>query len=126
MALDAISTPTTVNGENIPFRGKTLWSINGQDTDASAAIEIKAAPGAGKSLYITEIVLGSDDGDAHPQLQDSDGTVLFGPLLSTTGGMHLVAVLKHPLKVATNKGIALKAAAAGNVFVFLQGATAED
>lgn len=124
MALDAVSTPTIV--EEIPFRGRTYWAVNGIDTDASTAIEIKATPGAGKSLYLTEIVLGSDDGDAHPQLQDSDGTVLFGPLLSTTGGMHLVAVLKHPIKLTANKALQIKAAAAGNVFIFVEGATAED
>lgn len=125
MALDAISTPTVIDAETIPFRNKSLWSVNGTDTDASTAIEIKAAPGVGKSLYITEIVLGSDDADAHPQLQDSDANVLFGPLLSTTGGMHLVAVLRHPIKLTSNKALQIKAAAAGNVFVFVEGATAE-
>jgi hypothetical protein len=124
MALDAISTPTIV--DEIPFKGRVFWSINGYDTDASTAIEIKAAPGAGKSLYLTEIVIGSDDADAHPQLQDEDATVIFGPLLSSTGGMHLVAVLRHPIKLTANKALALKAAAAGNVFVFVEGATADD
>lgn len=123
MALDAVSTPTIV--DEIPHRGRTFWSVNGNDTDASTAIEIKAAPGAGKALYITEIVLGSDDADAHPHLQDEDDTVLFGPLLSTTGGMHLVAVLRHPIKLTSNKALEIKAAAAGNVFVFIEGATAE-
>jgi hypothetical protein len=126
MPLDAISTPTIVDDANIPFRGRTAWCLNGNDTDASTAIEVKAAPGSGKSLYITEIIIGSDDVDAHPHLQDEDGNVLFGPLLSTTGGMHLVAVLKHPIKMVSNKALQLKAAAAGNVFVFVQGATAED
>jgi hypothetical protein len=122
MALDAISTPALV--EEIPFMGEVLWCINGYDTDASTAIEIKAAPGVGKSLYITEIVLGSDDADAHPHLQDEDANVLFGPLFSTTGGMHLVAVLKHPIKLTANKALQLKAEAAGNVFIFVEGATA--
>jgi len=124
MALDAISTPTIV--EEIPHNGKTLWSINGIDTDASTAIEIKAAPGTGKSLYITEIFIGSDDADAHPMIQDEDANVLFGPLQSTTGGIHLVAVLRHPIKMVSNKALQIKAEAAGNVFVFVEGATADD
>lgn len=124
MALDAISTPTIV--DEIPFKGRILWTVNGIDTNASTAIEIKAAPGAGKSLYLTEIVLGSDDADAHPQLQDGDGTVLFGPLLSTAQGEHLVAVLKHPIKLTSNKALQIKAAAAGNVFLFIEGATADE
>jgi hypothetical protein len=124
MALDVISTPTIV--EEIPFKGRTYWSINGWEADASTAIEIKAAPGAGKSHYLTEIVLGSDDADAHPHLQDEDDNVLFGPLLSTVGGMHLVAVLKHPIKMVSNKALEIKAAADGNIFVFVEGATADD
>lgn len=124
MALDSISTPEIVTLE-LPHKGLNLWCVNGQDTDASTAIEIKAAPGVGKTLFLTEIIIGSDDADAHPQLQDEDGNVLFGPLLSTTGGMHLVAVLKHPIKMVANKALEIKAAAAGNVFIFVQGATCE-
>lgn len=126
MALDAISTPTLVDDNAVPFRGRIIWCVNGYDTDSSTAKEIKAAPGAGKSLYITEIILGSDDADAHPHLQDEDANVLFGPLLSATGGMHLVGVLKHPIKMVSNKALQIKAAAAGNIFFFVQGATAED
>jgi hypothetical protein len=124
MAEVANSTPTIV--DEVPFRGRTLWTVNYADTDASTAIEIKAAPGAGKSLYLTEIVIGSDSATAHPHLQDEDDTVIFGPLLSTVGGQALVAVLKHPIKMTTNKALEIKAAAAGNVSVFVEGVTAED
>jgi hypothetical protein len=124
MALDAISTPEIV--DEIPFAGRTYWCVNGIDTDASTAIEIKAAPGTGKSLYLTEIVIGSDDADAHPMIQDEDANVLFGPLQSTTGGIHLVAVLRHPVKLVSNKALQIKAEAAGNVFIFIEGATADD
>lgn len=123
MALDAISTPTIV--DEIPFKGRFLWAVNGNDTDASTAIEIKAAPGTGKSLYITSIIMSSDDADAHPVLQDEDGNVLFGPLLSTVGGQIMVSPLKKPIKLAANKALEIKSSAAGNVSVFVQGATAE-
>ena len=125
MALDAISTPKIIDDARIPFKGQNIWCINGYDTDASTAIEIKAAPGAGKALFLTEIIIGSDDADAHPHIQDEDDNVLFGPLLSSTGGMHLVGVLKHPIQLVENKALEIKAAAAGNVFVFIQGATAQ-
>jgi len=126
MPLDAISTPTIIENANIPFRNRVLWCINGYEADATTAIEIKAAPGAGKCLYLTEVILGSDDADAHPHLQDEDDNIVFGPLLSATGGMHLVGVLKHPIKMVANKALELKGAAAGNIFVFIQGATADD
>lgn len=126
MALDAISTPTLV--ETIPFKGRTYWAINGYDTDASTAIEIKAAPGVGKSLYIIAIVITSNDADAYPLLQDEDDTILFGrifPVL-TSGGFSLVKEFSKPIKLASNKALELKSIAAGNVSVWVEGATAED
>lgn len=122
MALDAIATPTLV--EEIPFSGKVLWCITGYDTDASTAIEIKVAPGVGKALYITSIILGSDDADAHPHLQDEDDNVLIGPLMSTVEGPILSHTFSKPLKLVNNKALELKAAAAGNVSVHIEGAIA--
>lgn len=122
MALDAIATPTLV--ESIPPQGKLLWCITGYDTDASTAIEIKAAPGVGKALYITSIILSSDDADAHPHLQDEDDNVLIGPLMSTVEGLVLQHTFIFPLKLVSNKALELKAAAAGNVFVHVEGAIA--
>lgn len=126
MALDAISTPTIV--ETIPHRGRFIWAVNGYDTDLQTAIEIKAAPGAGKSLYITAIVITSNDADALPWLQDEDDTVLFGrifPIL-TTGGFSLVKEFSKPIKLVSNKALEIKSAAAGNVSIWVEGATAED
>lgn len=120
MALDAIATPTLV--EEIPHMGKTLFCITGYDTDASTAIEIKAAPGVGKAIYITHIILQSDDADAHPHLQDEDDNVLIGPLMSTVEGFGFDHEFKKPLKMVDNKALELKAAAAGNVFVHVEGA----
>lgn len=123
MALDAIATPTLV--EEIPAFQKTLWCITGYDTDASTAIEIKAAPGTGKALYITSVILGSDDADAHPHLQDEDDNVLIGPLMSTVEGPLIDHTFSKPLKLVSNKALEVKAAEAGNVFVHVEGAIAE-
>jgi len=123
MALDAISTPTSV--EAVPHESRVSFVINGNEADAGTAIEIKAAPGVGKALYITHIILGSDDADAHPHLQDEDDNVLFGPLFSTVEGPILSHKFERPLKVVTNKALELKAAAAGNVFIYVEGAIAK-
>jgi hypothetical protein len=117
MALDAISTPTLADEPN----GGTPGIINGYDTDASTAIEILAAPGTGYTTYILEAILGSDDADAHPHLQDEDDNVLFGPLFSTVEG----PILHKPsngkaIKMVSNKALEIKAAAAGNVFVYVE------
>ena len=122
MAADAIATPTLVEG--IPTYGQSLWCITGYDTDFSTAIEVKAAPGVGKALYITSVILGSDDADAHPHLQDEDDNVLIGPLYSTVEGAILNHDFSKPLKLVDNKALEIKAAAAGNVSFHIEGAIA--
>ena len=122
MAADAIATPTLVDA--VPFEGKTLWCITGYDTDFSTAIEVKAAPGAGKALYLTHVIIQSDDEDAHPHVQDEDDNVLIGPLFSTVEGASIDHEFKHPLKLVDNKALEIKAVAAGNVFFHIEGATA--
>lgn len=123
MALDAISTPALVEG--IPVDA-VKGAINGYDTDASTAIEILAAPGAGKAIYLLDVILSSDDADAHPHLQDEDANVLFGPLFSTVEGGNLPKEFENPIKMVTNKALELKAAAAGNVFVWVRYAIGRD
>jgi hypothetical protein len=124
MALDGSGTPTMVN--EVPFNGRTLWSLGGHDADASTAIEIVAAPGFEKSLYLFSVLLQSDDADAHPKLQDEDGNLIFIRLNSTVEGVAIEHTFVHPLKLTSNKALQLKAAAAGNVSVWVEGATADD
>lgn len=124
MALDTSGTPTIV--DEVSFKGRFFWSVGGIDTDASTAIEIRAAPGAGKSLYILSAMLQSDDADAHPQLQDEDDNLLWTRLHSTVEGASISQTFARPIKLTTNKALEIKAAAAGNVSVWIEGATAED
>ena len=123
MALDAISTPTMVN--QVPFKGRVDWVLNGYDTDASTAIIIKAAPGVGKALFIKEVLLTCNDADAFPYLQDEDDNILFGRFFSSTSGIVIAWKFTRPIQLATNKALELKAVAAGNVSIWIEGATAE-
>lgn len=122
MALDSIGTPTVV--EEIPHSGRTFWVVTGIDSDVSTAIEIKAAPGAGKSLYLTSVTIVSDDADAHPHLQDEDGNILYGPIPTTNNGFSTSQIFVNPIKLVTNKALEIKAVAAGNVSIFVEGAIA--
>jgi hypothetical protein len=122
MALDTVATPTIVNEGS--FNEKVYWAVTGIDADASTAIDIVDAPGVGKSLYITGVIITSPDADAFPRLQDGDATLLFGPFFSTTSCPVVMWQFRNPLKVTANKSIALKAAAAGNVSVYVEGFTA--
>ena len=102
-------------------------AVNGYSTDVSTAAEVKAAPGAGKSLYITAVVITCNDADSFPWLQDGDAVVVFGRFFTTaTDSLGLVKEFKKPIKLTANKALQLKAAAAGNVSIWVEGATAED
>lgn len=125
MAFDTSATPSIVTDG--AFNQKKLWAFTGTDSDVSTAIDIVAAPGAGKSLYITyALIVTSADADAFPQLQDGAATLLFGPFPSgTTGPVVIQKEFKLPIKVTANKSLAVKAAAAGSVYVYVEGFTAE-
>ena len=126
MAWATSSTPNIVSTGS--FVGKTLWSFMGSHADASTAVEMVAAPGAGKSLYITHIMLvAGNDADAFPQVQDGDATVLFGPFPNASGAATPMTYQKefvNPIKVTTNKALQLKTAAAGLAYVYVEGFTA--
>lgn len=117
MALDTSSTPQLVDALPVDAVKAVL---NGTEADASTAVEFVAAPGAGKAIFLLDVILGSDDADAHPHLQDEDDNVLFGPLFSTVEGGHLSKRFPRPLKLVSNKALELKAAAGGNVFVWCE------
>jgi hypothetical protein len=124
MAFDTSATPTIVQPSN--FMTKSYWAFTGTDADASTAIDIKAAPGAGLSLYITGVIIQTAyDADAFPRLEDGDGTLLFGPWLSGTLTANLISwKFDQPIKVTANKSLAVKCAAAGSVYVYVEGFTA--
>lgn len=124
MAMDVLTTPTITK---IPKGGQD-FCVNGWDVDSSTAEVLKAAPGAGYSIYITSIILQSNDADANPQIQDTSDTpnILFGPLLSSTAGVTLTLPDGYAIKVASNKGVNLKSAAAGQVSVHLVGKIVKD
>jgi len=120
--LDTNSSPTLVERGHIPTSAK-FFCTNGTEADASTAVEAVAAPGEGKNLYITSVMITSDDADANPQLQSNNATpaVLFGPIHTTVEGSPVVYKFEHPIKVATNEAIDLKCAAAGHVSIFIEG-----
>lgn len=124
MAFDTSATPTIV--ETGSFMGKTYWAFTGTDSDASTAIDIVAAPGVGKALYITSILLVTGlDADAFPQVQDGDATLLFGPFPTmVTIPIIYQKDFPNPIKVTSNKSIAVKCAAAGSVYIYIEGFTA--
>lgn len=122
MALDSSGTPTIV--DEVPFQGKQYGSITGYEADASTAIELVAAPGVGKAIYVLSCAFTSNDANAYPQLQDEDDNLIFGPVTTSTSGIAVVKEFKRPRKLASNKALELKAAAGGDVTVDVEYAIA--
>ena len=115
-----LNTPTLVSWERAK-RG-ARFAKNFTTADATGAEEILAAPGAGNHIHVTKFILQSDDADAHPYLLTAT-TLFFGPLLSTVEGPSISweagedAVIQLPANTALN----LDAAAAGNVYGYIEG-----
>lgn len=121
MALDTQASVISVEQKALI---RTNWIETGIEADASGAVEVKAAPGSGLSLYITHVIITSDDADAHPYLQDEDDTLLFGPFVSSVEGVVINHKFERPLKVVANKALELDAAAAGVITLYIEGYTA--
>ena len=119
MGLDASSTPQLV--QSLPVDA-VIAVINGREADASTAVEFIAAPGVGKAIFLLELLLTCDDDDAAPHIQDEDDNVLIGPFYAKAAGPIVVHKKweRRILKVASNKAVELKAAAGGNVGIWLE------
>lgn len=115
-----LNTPTLVTMQRAK-RG-ARFAKNFTTADATGAEEVLAAPGAGKNIHVTKIILQSDDADAHPYLLTAT-TLFFGPLLSSVEGMSLEweACDDTVIQLPANTALNLDAAAAGNVYGYVEG-----
>jgi len=123
MAITA-NTPTlsALKRFEVP-RSANVWAVNFTSADVTGQEELKAAPGAGKSLYITDIFLTCDDADAHPYLQDANATLL-GPFATTVEGVVIDKHFERAVILTANQALNIDAAAAGTVSGIIEGYTA--
>lgn len=100
--------------------------INGVSADASGCEELKAAPGAGKSIYINRLTVnnGADalshtigEGETTP---GSVGTALIGPI-AMAANTSLQWEFYPPMKLTANTSLVLDSSGAGSVCVFAEG-----
>lgn len=120
MAITATSAPTLVF--SLPTDA-VLLAVNANEDDASTAVEVIAAPGTGKAIYLLEAILTCADDDANPVLQDEDDNLLFGPFYAKAAGpivVHKKWDQPRILKLVTNKALEIKAAAGGDVSIYLE------
>lgn len=108
----AITTPTIVN--ELPIVRSGPFAFNNDEDDANgAAVSCITAPGAGKAIYLTNIVISGRTADIAITLRDGDTDVLFGPIQSQDGGSSIfVKDWKYPLKLTDNTALYVYASAA--------------
>lgn len=120
MVITATSAPQLV--ASIPL-DSVISAVNANEDDASTAVEVIAAPGAGKAIYLLEAILTCADDDAFPVLQDEDDNLLFGPFYAKAAGplfVHKKWEQPRILKLATNKALEIKAAAGGDISMYIE------
>jgi len=101
-----ITNPVLAGPGIFPVSRSGPLSFNDDNTDATPATELVAAPGAGKAIYLTHISLSGRTVDVAVTLQDEDDTVLFGPIqLQADGGGNFTKDWKHPLKLTDDKAL---------------------
>lgn len=121
----AVTSTTIIGPGQWPIAGIVWWAVNDDNTDADAATLVKAAPGAGKALYITSITMSGRTVDVAITLQDEDGTVLIGPLqMQADGGSLFTKEFPNPIKLIDNKALYVFATNTVDFTLFVEGFTA--
>ncbi len=120
MPIDKIATVTLV--PSLPS-DSVISALTAYEADASTAVEVIAAPGAGKAIFLLEAIITCNDDDAAPLLQDEDDNYLFGPFYAMAAGplfIHKRWEQPRILKVVTNKALEIKAGGAGSISLYIE------
>lgn len=98
-----------------------LWQAMGLYSTAQTDVSVKAAPGAGLSLYITDIVVSTDT--AMSVFFEQSTTKVYGTLyLAANGGAS--SHFRTPIKLPANTALTFTSSATGNHSVTVNGYTA--
>lgn len=102
----AITTPTLIGDGQMPEARTGPLSFNNDEGDGTPAMELVAAPGVGKAIYLTHVTMSGRTTDVAITLQDEDGAVLFGPMqMQADGGGNFSKDWPNPLKLTDNKAL---------------------
>lgn len=101
------------------------WTVSENSASAETNNELKAAPGAGLSLYITDIVISTDAAISAQLVEDTGGTpaTVAGPYYFAANGgagLHFVT----PIQITANKNLGYTTVGASHCTVEVHGFTA--
>jgi len=101
-----------------------LWSNNNNYAAAQTDTQIQAAPGAGLSLYITDVAMSTDEACNIKLVRATAGsTTIWGPFYFAANG----GLIKHfstPIRLPANENLGVTSSAAVNHTISVQGYTA--
>jgi hypothetical protein len=103
------------------------WSAFEDETDATANDEIKAAPGAGLSLYVTDLIVSNDATAAitFKLMEDTGGTpTAVSGTFKVAVSSSLVINFRTPIKLTAAKNLGYTATGTSNYTVQVCGFTA--
>ncbi len=119
----AITTPTLCGPGQLPLVRSAPWAVNNDEDDADAAVELKAAPGAGKALYLTHVTISGQLLDVAVTLKDAT-TVILGPIqMQADGGSIYTKDFPNPLKLTDNAALNVFATNGVAFTVYVEGFT---
>lgn len=123
----AITTPTLVGPGLDPVERINPWAVNYFIEDGDPAVELKAAPGAGKAIHLTHVSFSNwslSSEDVAFTLQDEDGNVLYGPIQTQdAGGALFQKDWEYPMRLVTNKALDVFADDAVTFWIYIEGFT---
>jgi hypothetical protein len=100
-----------------------FFHVSADYASAQTNVSVKAAPGVGLSLYITDIMISNGATAGNITLLDgSGGTVLFELYPAINGGATLS--LRNPIKLTSNTALCLTSTTVTTHSVFIAGFTA--
>lgn len=115
---DIVVTALTISEDPI---AKVFWAVNATETDAASNSEVKAAPGTGKSLYLTKVLINC--AVAQTVVLNDATTALLGPYTFLADGGTVVSLdFTRPIKLTANQ--ALNVTAGGAYALYVEGFTA--
>ncbi len=106
------------------------WAVNAISANASGAEVLKAAPGAGVSLYLESLLINGVNGITvtvgEDEAASAVGTPILGPITfaGASWGETITHRFARPIKLTANKSLVVDASGAGAICVLAEGYTA--
>ena len=121
---DGDYTPIGVDRYGAQFLGThpNQWTSHTDGSTALTDFEVKAAPGVGLSIYITDITVSTGAATAMNFFLEEGSTKIFGPIyLEATAGRGFTHSFRQPKKITANTAVTITTSASIAQSVDIQG-----